>query len=184
MVVILGVDYDHKSLELEPGKEHLLEEEYLHVTEVSPGAIYDFNVGETKFRELLRRVKSNKSIEARITDQYYLYQYVVCYLPDKRHYAYTLEPVEEEYNQSTQRYRRKFKINYFPENGHDLDSYNSYNLIVRIIEFTHAAKSYQIIIPRQSGTSFDLGSNAWLKLCGHNEIEFPVGTSFVVKERI
>jgi hypothetical protein len=180
---IYVADGDYKAIEIDSKTPKIITEEYLHVTEVIRDKIYDFNVGESAFRNIIRKLKTTRVPDIKVIDQYMLLQYVVCYLSDRRNYAYSQELISSEYLRDKLRYKQVWKREYFDEDNHDIDTYDKYHLMVRMIEFTHKSMLYVIVIPREGKKPlYDCNSNMWLKMQGEYDMKFPEGTKFIIKE--
>ena len=168
-----------------PVEPIIVQEDFHFAKEIIPDQIYDFNIGEQHFRQLLRKQRGDHKVI--VVDHYHLYHYVVCVDSDRKKWTYSEEVVSEEWTDVGETggiWRRVVKRQYFQPNSHDLDSYLEYQLIVRIVRLMFQNRCFEIIIPRYNNESdlFEPGINFLLKLNASYDFNFPPHCTFVVKD--
>jgi len=167
--------------------EFIIEEE-IFAREVSPGQIYDFNLGLTEFLERLNREKPEKPPKIQILDNYYLYQYIHS-IKDGKPISYSEKEMSYRWIPERQVYQRKIKRIYDDANQvTDLDSYQEYHLIVRIIRFQLNGQIFEIIIPRQNTDHlpYQVSKKFWSLLVDDNLkiLNFPPNTNFMIRQSL
>lgn len=172
---------------------YIIKEE-LEVQEISQDEIYNFNLGQDKFLELLRKKHSSSTTPTmQIIDNYYLYQFVYS-VKNKYSVSYQDEIVEGKYLPDKKVYQRTIHRTYLPT-PNDFDSYCNYHLIVRIIRFLIDQEIYEIIIPRKTsivpttGTPvaipYQVSDDFWKQLIDPNQlIKLPKDTNFIIRRSV
>lgn len=166
--------------------EFIIDEE-VYAKEISPGQIYNFNLGIEDFSKYLDQVR-DKSPKIQILDNYYLYQYIHS-VKDGIPISYSEKELSHQWIPDRQVYQRKIKRIYDHQNKiSDLDSYQEYHLIVRIIRFQLHGKIFEIIIPRQNTDvlPYQVSPKFWDLLVDKNFkiLNFPSGTNFMIRQSL
>ena len=77
-----------------PVEPIIVQEDFHFAKEIIPDQIYNFNIGEQHFRQLLRKQRGDHKVI--VVDHYHLYHYVVCVDSDRKKWTYSEEVVSEE----------------------------------------------------------------------------------------
>lgn len=169
--------------------EYVIEEEVFG-REVSSDKIYDFNLSAMEFLEHLDQSQSSTTRPPKIQtiDQYHLYQFIHS-IKNGESVIYTEEELEHRWSSDTRRYYRKIVRTY--QNAaqmSDLDSYQDYHLVVRIVRFQLNRRIFELIIPRnhRNASLYQPADNFFQLLSQHNLklLNLPNETQFMIRQAI
>ena len=141
------IPLNEKRVERSVAGEYIIDEEIMGI-EVCPGEVYKFDLGIMRWIEELekRNIKDDQNVKIQIVDNYYLYQFIYS-VKDGIPAHYTEEEIEWSWNAEQGVYRRQIKRIY-GEGDTDLDSYQDYHLIVRVLRFQIGREIFEIVVPR------------------------------------
>lgn len=176
------------------GGEPVVMSEGILGREVVPGCVYDFDLGYSRFIELLKLEAEelpwlSKSTKYFVIDQYYrgadIYSIKWVFTnprmaPKCKRSTYRERVISSEW--TGDEYQRTIERRYLSSS--DVDTYSEYHLIVRIIRLVIPQKGiiYEVIIPREDEL-YQVPKNIISSLISGSE-DFPEGTQFMVRKQL
>jgi hypothetical protein len=149
------------------------QEEYT-ATEVLKDKIYNYDIGQDKFIQLLQQ-KTSKPRHKTFTNYYY-YQYVLS-IHNGNKTAFVEKTISQRYDQEKQTHYKETHISSVDILKINLLSSFKFHQMIKIIRFQLKNHCFEIIIPSHS---FKIPhQNLFQNL---NHIEFPKGTTFIHKK--